>query len=262
MRRRNRKKAAAPESHDRWLITYADLITLLMIFFVILYAMSQIDVKKYEVLAQSLQLEFRKSDTVLEMGSGVTGGLDTASQPKPAEISEKVDNPDKEQLKEEAKRQVEQDLQALLKTIQSYIKQNHLENQVYVVDTAEGIAIRLSDQFLFDLGKANLKDNAIPVLSKLASLFLTLNHTISIEGHTDNLAIQPGGAFQDNWELSAGRALSVLRYFVDKAEIEPKKFKIAGYGDTRPVVPNTNNTNRQKNRRVEITVLRSLDLQD
>ncbi|MFC5650498.1 OmpA family protein [Paenibacillus solisilvae] len=103
-------------------------------------------------------------------------------------------------------------------------------------------------------------DMAMPVLGKLASLFKTLHHTISIEGHTDNLAIQPGGAFQDNWELSAGRALSVLRYFVDQAKIEPKKFKIAGYWDTRPVVPNTINANKQKNRRVEITVLHHLDL--
>ncbi|BBH23943.1 chemotaxis protein MotB [Paenibacillus baekrokdamisoli] len=259
MRRRSRKKPAAPESHERWLITYADLITLLMIFFVILYAMSRIDTQKYEVLAQSLQLEFRKSDTVIEMGSGVTGSLDRAQQPKPAETSEKVDKPDKEKLQEEAKRQMEQNLQDLLKVIQSYIKQNHLENKIFVADTSEGIAIRLSDQFLFDLGKANLKDNALPVLGKLASLFSTLHNTISIEGHTDNLAIQPGGVFQDNWELSAGRSLSVLRYFVDKAKIDPKKFKIAGYGDTRPVVPNTTNANRQKNRRVEITVLRSLD---
>jgi len=258
MRRRSRKKGQAPENHERWLITYADLITLLMIFFVILYSMSRIDVQKYEILSQSLQLQFLKSDTVLEMGSGITGGLQTAQQPKPAETSQKVKEPDEEKLKEQQKRIMEQELQELLKIVQTYITQNHLETKVYVADTPEGINIRLSDKFLFDLGKADLKKNAVPVLGKLASLFEKLDNIVSIEGHTDNLPIQAGGAFQDNWGLSAGRPLSVLRFFVDTADIDPKKFKIAGYADTRPIVPNTTNENRQKNRRVEITVLRTL----
>lgn len=256
MRRQSRRKRAAQENHERWLITYADLITLLMIFFVVLYAMSQIDIRKYETLAQSLQFEFRKSDTVLEMGSGVTGALDPAKQPEPAETSEKVEDPEKERL-EEKQQQMEQELQDLYKIIQSYVQQNHLEELVFVADTPEGITIRLSDKFLFDLGKADLKKDASPVLAKLASLFKQLDNTISIEGHTDNLPIQKGGSFQDNWGLSAGRSLAVLRYFVDQTKLDPKKFKIAGYSDTRPVAPNTTEANRQKNRRVEITVLRS-----
>jgi len=87
-------------------------------------------------------------------------------------------------------------------------------------------------------------------------LFDKLDTTISIQGHTDNLPIQPGAAFQDNWGLSAGRALSVLRYFVDDQKLSEKKFEVAGYADTRPVVPNDKESNRQKNRRVEIVVLR------
>ncbi|MBW7474956.1 flagellar motor protein MotB [Paenibacillus oenotherae] len=256
MRRRSRKKQQPQENHERWLITYADLITLLMIFFVVLYAMSQLDIKKYDVLAQSLQLEFRKSDTVLEMGSGLTGSLDPAKQPEPAKTAEKVEDPEKERL-EAQKQRKEQELQDLFKVIQSYVKQNHLENLVFVADTPEGITIRLSDKFLFDLGKADLKKGAFPVLAKMASLFKQLDNIISIEGHTDNLPIQKGGAYQDNWGLSAGRSLAVLRYFVDEKKLEPKKFKIAGYSDTRPVAPNTTEANRQKNRRVEITVLRS-----
>ncbi|MCQ6563595.1 OmpA/MotB family protein [Paenibacillus mendelii] len=260
MRRSRRRsgRSEAPESHDRWLITYADLITLLMIFFVILYAMSQLDMKKYEVLAQSLTFEFRKADSILEEGSGLTGALDKAQQPKPADTSGKVTDPDEERRKAE-KVQMERELQDLLRVIQSYIKDNHLESLVFVADTPKGIAIRLSDQFLFDLGKADLKTNSKPVLNKLASLFKQLDNTISIEGHTDNLPIQEGGEFQDNWGLSAGRSLSVLRYFVDGAKIDPTKFEIAGYGDTRPVAPNTTEANRQKNRRVEITVMRIVE---
>ncbi|MFD0714987.1 flagellar motor protein MotB [Paenibacillus sp. GCM10027626] len=258
MPRRNKRrsrKGAAPENHERWLITYADLITLLMIFFVILYAMSQLDMKKYEALAQSLHFEFLKSDSVIEMGSGLTGSAAPLKQQgKPAKPADSA-----EERRKAAKLQMERDLQDLLRVVQSYINDNHLEKEVFVEDAHKGIAIRLSDQFLFDLGKADLKKESIPVLDKLASLFKQLENTVSIEGHTDNLPIQPGGEFKDNWGLSAGRSLSVLRYFVDKAKLEPAKFEIAGYGDTRPVAPNTTSANRQKNRRVEITVLRTLE---
>ncbi|WP_274654133.1 OmpA/MotB family protein [Paenibacillus humicola] len=257
MRRRSKKRGGEKENHERWLITYSDLITLLLIFFVILYAMSRIDVDKYKVLAQSLQLEFRKADSVLEMGSGVTGGLDKAQQPKLTKLNAQM--PDPEEVRQLEKQLRERELQDLLKIVRAYAKANHLESQVFVADVPEGIAIRLSDQFLFDLGKADLKKGAFPVLDKLSSLFKQLDNTISIEGHTDNLPVQPGGEFQDNWGLSAGRALSVLRYFIDKDGLEPKKFKIAGYADTRPVAPNTTEANRQKNRRVEITVLRKLE---
>jgi len=255
---RRRAKEVAPDSHERWLITYADLITLLMIFFVILYAMSQLDMKKYEVLAQSLHLEFLKSDTVLELGTGVTGSLHVSKQPESPPQTAKAEDTEEERRRA-AKLQMERDLQDLLRVIQSYIGDNHLQKDVFVEDTQKGIAIRLSDQFLFDLGKADLKQDATPVLNKLGSLFKQLDNTVSIEGHTDNLPIQPGGEFQDNWGLSAGRSLSVLRYFVDTAKIEPSKFEIAGYGETRPVAPNTSNANRQKNRRVEITVLRTME---
>jgi chemotaxis protein MotB len=241
MRRRIKRGQGVHENHERWLITYADLITLLMIFFVVLYAMSQIDIKKYDMLAQTLQHQFRKADSVLDKGTGVMGGTDRSKYDTPA--------------KDDARRR-EQALQDLLHVIEKYVKDNRLEKQVFVADTPEGIAIRLSDQFLFDLGRADLKPGARPVLDRLSSLFDRLKTTISIQGHTDNLAIQPGAAFQDNWGLSAGRALSVLRYFVDVKGLQENRFEVAGYADTRPIAKNDTEANRQKNRRVEILVLR------
>jgi chemotaxis protein MotB len=114
----------------------------------------------------------------------------------------------------------------------------------------------LNDLFLFDLGKAELKKDAYPVLNQLASLFPTLNTTISIEGHTDNLPLATGSIYRDNWGLSNERSLSVLRYFINTAGLEPKKFISTGYADTRPVAENNSAENRSKNRRVEIVVLR------
>ncbi|EFM08981.1 OmpA/MotB domain protein [Paenibacillus curdlanolyticus YK9] len=246
-----RRKGLTADNQDRWLITYADLITLLMIFFVILYAMSQVDSKKYEVLAQSLQFEFRKADSVIEGGNGVTGALDPSIKPAPVKPPEEKPNA---ALEEEKRKN--QELENVFAIIQAYIKNNKLEEKVFVTNEEQGVSIRLSDQFLFDLGKADLKKAARPILDKLSSLFVKLDHPISIEGHTDNLPIQPGGEFRDNWALSAGRSLSVLRYFTEIAQLEPTKFQIAGYGDTRPIAPNTTDANRSRNRRVEITILR------
>lgn len=249
MRRSSRRRRRANhENHDRWLITYADLITLLLIFFVVMYAMSRVDFQKYDTLAQALQLEFRQGDSVLKNGAGIMAGLDRDKYrtPVPFETPQPSDS----------KEQQEQELQDLLRMIHQYVSDNHLEKEVFVEDTRKGISIRLSDRFLFDLGLADLKQPALPILNRLSTLFGKLDATISIQGHTDNLPIQAGAAFQDNWGLSAGRALSVLRYFVDEKKLEESKFEVAGYADTHPIAPNDTASNRQKNRRVEIVVLR------
>lgn len=250
MRNSRRRRRGAQENHDRWLITYADLITLLMIFFVILYAMSQVDVQKYETLARQLSLQFRDADSLLEKGSSLLDGNVNPEKfetpPPPAPKTETEDAAAKKERK----------LQDLLKIIQQYVKDNRLNNEVFVEDTPKGIAIRLSDRFLFDLGRANLKAPALPVLDRLSSLFAKLETTVSVQGHTDNLALQAGASFRDNWELSAARALSVLRYFVDEKKLEEHKFEVAGYADTRPIASNDSEDGRQKNRRVEILVLR------
>ncbi|MBP1157766.1 MULTISPECIES: flagellar motor protein MotB [unclassified Paenibacillus] len=242
MARRNKRKVYAPhENHERWLITYADLITLLLIFFVVMYAMSKIDVQKYEVLSQSLKSEFLKPDSIMQQGEGIMGGT----------------NPTKgDETKTEPQGQEEQQLENLLEQIQAYIKQNQLQAQVSAANTPRGVAITLNDLFLFDLGNAELKPDAFPILNQLATLFPSLDATISIEGHTDNLPLATGSVFRDNWGLSQARSLSVLRYFVSTAQFDQRKFISTSFADTRPVAENNTPENRSKNRRVEIVVLR------
>ena len=152
----------------------------------------------------------------------------------------------------------ERQLENLLEKVQAYIEQNNLQGHVSVGDTPRGVAVSLNDLFLFDLGKAELKPEAYPILNQLATLFPTLNASISIEGHTDNLPVLTGSPFKDNWGLSQARSLSVLRYFVDDAGLDPNKFVSTAYADTRPIAPNDSDANRQKNRRVEIVVLREI----
>ncbi|USB32803.1 flagellar motor protein MotB [Paenibacillus sp. YPG26] len=267
LNRRTRQEAS--DSKDRWMITYADLITLLLIFFIIMYAMSRLDVEKYAIVNESLQLTFKSGDSLLEKGSGITGSADKYPSKNPAPTAPGTDNSNANQDgnsgstkpltdREQAFREQEEQLQSLMKVIQEYIKSNNLEDQIFVADLAKGITITLSDRFLFDVGKAELKAGSSEALDKLASLFRKLDTVIGIEGHTDNQPVGRGSRYKDNWELSGARALSVLRYFVGTAKLNAAEFQYAGYADTRPAGDNSTQQGRQKNRRVEITVLRQL----
>lgn len=252
MARRRKAQAATHSSSERWLITYADLITLLMIFFVIMYAMSKVDVAKYESLSKALQIQFNDGPSFIPKGTGIMGDA-IPGDPKAADPAQKQSPVQTASTEQEQK---EESLQNLLKVVRQYIEEQHLQGQVSASDTSRGIAITLNDLFLFDLGKADLKQGAYPVLEKLASLFPKLNAKVSIEGHTDDLPLATGSLFQDNWGLSQARSVSVIRYFVNSAKLAPDTFISSAYADTKPVSPNDSETNRQKNRRVEIVVLR------
>lgn len=260
--RRNRRHQGH-ENHERWLITYADLITLLLIFFVIMYAMSKVDMKKYEDLSRSLQLQFAKGDSILQRNDGILGDLEPgkgedgsskdlqtatpAATPTPTPSPSGAD-------KEQAER--DQDLRDLLAQVNQYIAENHLEAQVSANNGQRGVVIKLNDLILFDLGKADLKPASLPILNKLASLFQTLNTKVSIEGHTDNLPLQTGSLYKDNWGLSQARSVSVVRHFLTVEGMRNDMFVSAAYADTVPVAPNDSEANRAQNRRVEIVVLR------
>ncbi|WP_438435376.1 flagellar motor protein MotB [Gorillibacterium sp. sgz500922] len=257
MARRNKKKHAEHESNERWLVTYSDLITLLLVFFVVMYSMSKVDMDKYSQLAQSLQFTFSKSDSMIAK-NGAGGGVLGVINPPNNEADNKQDNKEEDQSgaqTEADKKRKEQELQGLLKIITQYIEDNKLQATVSAVDTDRGIAVTLKDYFLFDLGKAELKSGAYPILDKMASLFPSLHAKISVEGHTDSLPISGGGLYQDNWRLSSERSLSVVRYF-EKKGLSRDLFRSVAYADTEPIAKNDTEANRQKNRRVEIVVLR------
>jgi chemotaxis protein MotB len=269
MARRN-KKHEEHENHERWLITYADLITLLLIFFVIMYSMSKIDMAKYTELSKSLAFQFKKSDTVVQSGKvgiadpgqGIEGNKAQKNPEKdsPTALDTNIQQDEQTKLEKKAAqiKQREQELKDLLQKTEKYIKDNKLEMKVSVKDTARGIAITLNDLFLFDSGKADLKPASIPILEKLSSLFPTLNAPVSIEGHTDNQPLSTGSAYKDNDGLASARSLSVKRVF---AKIPALHNKLIGayYGDSRPIAPNDTPENMQKNRRVEIIVLRDIE---
>jgi chemotaxis protein MotB len=254
------------------MITYADLITLLLIFFVILYAMSSLDTDKYNIVTGSLSETFKSGTTVLEGGNGILdAGKSTENKPESTDgngnaaatarpndgSGEQAEN-ETPSARELAFREQETKLAELMGVITHYVKENNLGEQIFVADKPQGIEITLSDRFLFDIGKADLKSPAFPALQQLSGLFKDIGAKISIEGHTDNTPVSSASQFNDNWELSGARALSVLRFFLDHEGLKPDTFQYAGYADTQPTADNTTIAGKQKNRRVEIIVLRQL----
>jgi chemotaxis protein MotB len=239
-----RPKDNQDKRQERWLLTYSDLITLLLILFVLFYSMSSIDERIYEKVASALNSQFQKS-------GGTVGKEDAIDKPDKKPPADEETPLDLERLREQ-ERVLKESLQAL----QAFITKNNLQNNITLKDTPRGIAITLKDLFLFDTGKADLKANAYPLLDELSKVFREVENKISIEGHTDSRPLFTGSIYTDNWGLSAARSLSVLRYFVYEKQLSAKSLLSTGYADTMPVAANDSDANRAKNRRVEIVILR------
>lgn len=276
-RRSGNRGREGRDGQNRWMITYADLITLLLIFFVILFAMSSLDQEKYGNVISSLQRSFQTGSGLLDGGNGLLEGQKgkdngqgsealPSAQPSatpdgsksgasPSATPEATASPSQREL---AFRQQEAKLAELMTVITQYVTDNNLGDQIFVADKPQGITITLSDRFLFDVGRADLKPDAQPALHQLSGLFRDISAVISIEGHTDNTPVLPSSPYRDNWQLSGERAQSVLRFFLEKEGLSASRFQYAGYADTRPAADNSTASGRQKNRRVEIIVLRQL----
>ncbi|MDP9729203.1 flagellar motor protein MotB [Alicyclobacillus tolerans] len=239
-----RRKPEPPQNHERWLITYSDLITLLMIFFVIMYAMSSINHIKFESLSQSLAAALHKSDQIPLNNTGTTA-LISAANPTNTGDKQKVSSMQK---------QNDSKLNHLYAILQSYIQSHNLSGNVSLQNQQRGVQITLKDVVLFDTGSANIRPAAQKILLGLIPFFRSLQNQIVVEGYTDNEPIDTP-IYPSNWELSAGRAMGVVRFLASHG-IAPQRLSGIGYGQYRPIVPNNTPQNRQMNRRVNIVILR------
>lgn len=255
---RRKKKQSHEEDHidETWLIPYADLLTLLLALFIVLFASSTINIDKYKEFMESFN----------EALGGVTILNENHIPLKPNQPLNKENNGeiaidegrDEQQNGQPAAstsaEQAEQDLQDLKKHLQQYIDANQLNAVIALEDKSRGIEVSLKDVILFDSGKAALIPSSLPLLEDITKLLGTIDHPISIEGHTDNVPIRNSN-FRSNWELSSARALAVLHYFEDKG-IAPERLQFTGFADKKPVFPNDTAEHRQANRRVSIIILR------
>ncbi|HWI54508.1 MAG TPA: flagellar motor protein MotB [Desulfobacteria bacterium] len=235
VRRSNEPEKAA--NHERWLLTYADLITLLMIFFVLMYTISNINSKKFADLSASM------SKALLGQNSGKILGEAVGQFPIKESLSQ--------QVKIEA-----QNMQKAQLQIEKLIKEHGLGGKVEVSQESRGLIISLKEALLFESGSATITPEARLIVVQVGHILRLLPNQMRIEGHTDNLPIHTS-AFPSNWELSTGRATNMVKMLINEVGMGPERFSVAGYGEYRPIASNDNEYNRARNRRVDIVVLKS-----
>jgi chemotaxis protein MotB len=218
-----------------WMVTFSDMVTLLLVFFVLLYSLSILDQEKFRQFMASFH------------GIGI---LERSDQPleKDKDFDYPVSDNGPNYWEER-----ERTIQEIFDTVQSYIMVNGLDIDIEIRMSDRGVVLEIKDEILFESGKAQLKPEAVQVLSKLSGLLNQLPYTISVEGHTDNRPINTS-QFPSNWELSTGRAVSVVRFLAERQGVDPQKFLAVGYGEYHPRAPNDTPENMAKNRRVLIVI--------
>jgi chemotaxis protein MotB len=261
---RRRRASLAEEEHEsdeRWLLTYADMITLLMALFMVLFSISSVNITKFKSLQHSLQDAF--SGRVLPGGRALeaTGGSTTSKtvvDTPPASLQSTSDAAAKGSAKAaqaEAKAE-ERDFKALKQRVDAYVDKHGLNSKVTTVITRDGLVIRLlTDKLLFASGSATVQPGGTGLLNKVGTLLRAENqHEIRVRGFTDTVPIHTA-AFPSNWELSAGRAASVVRAFAE-AGVAPERLEAAGRAALDPLTTNATPAGRARNRRVEVLLPR------
>jgi chemotaxis protein MotB len=234
-----RNKKAKKESSERWLLTYADLITLLMIFFVVLYALSNVDAKKFKAVSDALNKSLGGSEGLVHNYPGPSAvNLPNAPSPGTNIPSEN------------------EHLEELANELNKYLENNNLSAKVTVITEERGVVLSFQDPVIFLLGSAELSPTARPVVRGVGDILIKTPNYIRVEGHTDNLPIN-NNLYPSNWELSSARATKVVQEMIRENGFPPRRLSATGYGEYRPRANNDSEVNRQLNRRVDIVVLRS-----
>ena len=255
MARTRRKKDLFEENvnHERWLVSYADFITLLFAFFVVMYSISSVNNVKYDSLSEALDEAFSMRHKIQKNIDPIQIGAEpTTIQPII------LDNPTTEEKKKQRKLSDEilKERRQLLMVSEQFedVLQPYVENDLVEVKRNDfWIELEMNSELLFLSGEAELSVKAVPVLKKIAEVVRRMPNVINIEGHTDNVPIDTI-EFPSNWDLSSARATTVVREFV-KNGISPKRLSAVGYGEFHPVADNNNDEGRNKNRRVVLVLM-------
>ena len=244
-----RRKPIPHESDntDRWMVSYADFVTLLFAFFVVMYAMSSVNEGKYRVLADTMNEAFKvapKSPEPIQIGKEnkvVSSAETTKTIIKPIKVLPK------------SQRTYEREMQQIAKTVSKSVQPLIDQGLIKVTKHDLWVEIEMNSKILFSSADSELEDEAFPALKALAKVLKTLPNSIDVEGHTDNIPIK-NELFPSNWELSASRAASVVHLFT-RYGVNPKRLSSIGYAEFRPVASNATSEGRLRNRRVKIVIL-------
>jgi chemotaxis protein MotB len=271
-RRRRRGHEGEHENEERWLLTYADMLTLMFALFMVLYSISSVNISKYVTLQQSLKAAFSGSilsggRAIMQSGSESTSAHTpataevpsivplTPSIPKPAQTSGQVAQQISKALQTvTAANQEQASFVKLQHQLNAYARAHGFSNEVQAVIDQRGLVVRvLTDKLLFDSGSAQLQSAGLPLLREVASLLnLDRAHPITVEGNTDNQPIH-SAQFPSNWELSTDRATTVLRFLITR-DVAAQRLSATGYADLHPLASNATPAGRAENRRVDIVL--------
>jgi chemotaxis protein MotB len=251
-----KKKHPEHVNHERWLVSYADFITLLFAFFVVMFAASNSDQKKAGQVAQAVQVAFREMAIFSPSGKVVplydSGGLPADTQTVIGNTNSAFEATEFVSGKSgltgrPAMKEVKSELETML---QNEIK----SNSVRLTQDSRGLTISLAEAGFFDSGLAVMPPKALAIIDRIASQLQPLEYGLRVEGHTDNTPIHTA-QFPSNWELSTARATFLLQYLISTSKLPPARLSAVGYGEYRPVAPNTTPEGRAANRRVDLVVI-------
>jgi chemotaxis protein MotB len=261
-KRRRHSDGASHENEERWLLTYADMITLLLALFVVLFAISSVNVSKVKMLQQSLRDAFSGKvmsggEAIMQTGNSVSvRTLETQPRivPNPPSLGQPPTAASARAAL--AARREQDELQQLKRQLDAFAAAHGFKAQVETVVTQRGLVVRLlTDNVLFDSGLADLKSQGLPLLGEVGTLLgVDRVHPIVVEGHTDDVPIATA-KFASNWELSTARASAVVRWLIGRS-VPARRFSAAGYADLHPLASNGTDAGRARNRRVEIVLQR------
>ena len=251
MAKKKRGKKHEEEASEAWLLPYSDLMTLLLALFIALFAISQTDQTKLQALAQAFTAAFN------------TGGPSFFEQggPNPSpqrQVMSDEDNGESAYMNNQAYMQENETLSDLQEQLEAYIRENQLEGELSTQLEEEGLMIRIKERALFPSGSADLVPESQRIGPIVANLLAAVPERVLISGHTDTDPINTA-QFPSNWELSSVRAMTFMKYLLEiNSNLNPARFSAIGYGEYRPIAPNDTAENKQRNRRVEILIARTL----
>jgi chemotaxis protein MotB len=255
-----KKKKEEHVNHERWLVSYADFITLLFAFFVVLYSSAQVDKRRVGQLALAIQVAFQKMG-IFEASNTKPAVLNT--EPMPFSEVQMVENTERKdalgrlvnspqgELSNAPNRQLMTDLQ---NQIENALAPEIKNRTVTVSQTREGIVVSLKEIGFFDSGSADVRPDAIATLSHFVSVTKSFPVSMRIEGHTDDVPIHTA-RFDSNWELSTARATEIIKLFIAQFGISPNRLSASGYGEYYPIASNDTPEGRAQNRRVDVVLL-------
>jgi chemotaxis protein MotB len=257
---RRRKRHASHANHERWLVSYADFITLLFAFFVVLYSSSQVDQRKVGKLALAIQVAFQELGVFPASNSQIP--LDTR-EPMPFSPVQAIENAERAadlgRLAPGAQGELagsgrEGDLGDLRQELEQALAPEIQRKEVSLHKQRDGLVVRLSEVGFFDSGSAQIKAASQPAFARIANLLAGRSYRLRIEGHTDNVPIHTS-RFASNWELSTGRATELVRLLIIEYGFDPARLSAAGYAEYHPIAANDTEQGRALNRRVDVVIL-------